>query len=222
MQAPTMDKPVFLEGLQSSDVAAFMARGRTRQFRAGELIITGGERATTLFLLCSGQVKYYRLTRGGDEVLLRLLIPGEIFGLGTLLRNPLPYMGSADAVSQCDIVTWEHKSVVELADKYPQLAQNALRIVLGYLTKYADRHVGMVSRTAEQRLAHTLLRLGKEHGRAKPHGIEVDATNEHLGGLSDMSLFTASRLLAEWRRQGTVGKQRGKVLIRVPEALLVD
>jgi CRP-like cAMP-binding protein len=48
----------------------------------------------------------------------------------------------------------------------------------------------------------------------------VDATNEDLSALANVSAFTTSRLLAQWQRDGTIVKKRGGVTIRFPEALL--
>jgi CRP-like cAMP-binding protein len=120
------------------------------------------------------------------------------------------------------MLVWEHASIRRLAIRHPQVADNALRIVLHYLKRYVDRHVGLVTKTAEQRLAETLLSLGHRTGRTLPAGVQVDVTNGQLGALADVSPFTASRLLSGWEEKGTVSKSRGKVLIHLPEALVVD
>jgi len=35
-------------------------------------------------------------------------------------------------------------------------------------------------------------------------GVDIHITNEQLGGLADVGMFTASRLLSKWERQGTI------------------
>jgi len=73
-----------------------------------------------------------------------------------------------------------------------------------------------------KRLAHALVHLGHRAGRVQPTGVEVDITNEQLGGLADVGLFTASRVLSKWERKGAVIKRRGGVFIQSPERLLSD
>ncbi len=51
------------------------------------------------------------------------------------------------------------------------------------------------------------------------NGIELDVTNEELAGAANLTLFTTSRLLGQWQRQGAILKSRGKVLLRYPERL---
>jgi CRP/FNR family transcriptional regulator, nitrogen oxide reductase regulator len=214
--------PRFFEAINKDAVAIILLQARSQRFDRGCTIITGGDTATHLFLVRSGKIKYYRLTRTGEEVLLEWLTPGDVFGLGTLLKDPPAYVGSAEALSDCDVAVWKHETIRKLTRKYPQLSENALRTVLHYLKNYADRHVGLVTKTAEQRLATTLLNLGHGSGTVRTGGVEVHATNAQLAALSDVSHFTASRLLNIWQKKGMVRKQRGRVLIRAPEALLVD
>lgn len=212
----------FFAGITPAAIDDICAAARLRQVTAKRMIFTSGEKAAHLFVLRKGRGRYFRLTKEGDEVLLHLLSPGDTFGIGTMLENPCPYPASAEATSDVEVLVWEHASMRRFAGLYPALADNALRIVLQYLKRYVDRHVGLVTKPADQRLAETLLSLGHRTGRILPTGVQVDVTNEQLGALADMSLFTASRLLSGWERKGTVSKSRGSVLIHSPEALVAD
>jgi CRP-like cAMP-binding protein len=212
----------FLAGLSEHDQQLILDVAEQRSIAAKESIIHGGDRAAFLFLLLRGRAKYYHVTGDGEELLLFWLTPGDVFGLGTLLTNPSAYIGSAEALKDCELLAWEHSVIRGLSGVYPQLSENALRITLGYLAAYADRHSGIATRTAEQRLAETLLQLGHRAGRTHPKGVDLDITNEQLGGLADVGVFTASRLLSKWERQGTIAKERGWIRIHAPENLLTE
>jgi CRP-like cAMP-binding protein len=219
---PAVGTSRFLEGLEKSAIESIVAAAQVRQIAAKRTILTEGEPASHLFLLRTGQARYYKLTKAGNEILLHLLLPGDVFGLGTLLKHPPDYLGSGETLSDCELLAWEHTSIRKLAKDYPQLAENALRIVVSYLKSYSDRHAGLVATSAQQRLAAALLNLGHRTGRVNPHGVEVETTNAQLGALADLSPFTTSRVLGRWERDGSVSKARGKVLIHSPEALIVD
>ena len=209
-------------GISEDAIAEIFAAAKTRRVAAKQTIINAGEKATHLFVLRKGRGRYFRLSKTGDEVLLRLLTLGDAFGIGALLEDPYPYIGSAEATCDAEMIVWEHARLRQLATRHPQLANNALRIVLQYLKRYVDRHVGLVTKTAEQRLGETLLGLGHQTGRIHSGGVHVEVTNGELGALADISRFTTSRLLSGWQRKGTVTKGRGKVLIHSPEGLVVD
>jgi len=187
-----------------------------------DLIIRGGERATGLYLLASGRVKYYRVSKTGQELLLWWLLPGDIFGLATLLKHPLPYLGNAQALARCELLMWKHAAIREFASIYPQLAENALRITFHYLSAYANRHEGIITQSAEQRLAQSLIHLGHRSGHPHHDHVEVQITNEQLGQLADVGLFTATRFLSAWEKKGAIRKTRGKILIQSPENLPID
>lgn len=214
--------PKLLAGIGEKDASKILELANSTKLLASQMILTGGERATHLFLLKTGTVRYYRLTHEGDEVLLGWLVPGDVFGLGTLLGNTATYLGSARTVTECQLSVWDHERIRKLAETYPKLAENSIRIVLDYLNGLATRHVGLVSRSAEQRLADTLLSLGRRTGTVHSWGVDVNVTNEQLGDLAHTTPFTASRLLRSWKQAGTVSKKRGKIVIHMPESLVMD
>jgi CRP-like cAMP-binding protein len=209
-------------GIHEKQVAAIMAAAYSRKVDANQQVYQEGDKADRLFLLSAGRVKFYRISKKGDEVLLSWLSPGDAFGLGAILQPPYPYIGTTEAVQDCEVYAWQEPGLGQLVRDCPQLVENTLRIVLRLLKVYADQVVEVITQTAEQRVARTLLKLGDETGRIHSNGVEVQVTNEHLSALAHVSPFTASRLLNKWKRSGRVEKKRGKVLIHSPEHLVID
>jgi CRP-like cAMP-binding protein len=140
---------------------------------------------------------------------------------GSLLANPPAYMASAKTVSACQFLVWTHATIRRLAKAHPLLTENGLRLALDYLNAYMNRHVGVVSKNAESRLAEALVHLATEAGQVPPTGVEIDITNEQLSSLADISPFTASRLLSKWERDGKLSKKRGRVTLQAPESLML-
>jgi CRP/FNR family transcriptional regulator, nitrogen oxide reductase regulator len=212
----------FLRGLDEPATHTILSTARIRTISTNNNVTTAGDRATHFFLVQRGHVRYYHLTTNGEIVVLASLVPGDVVGLVALLRDPSVYMATAEATSNCELFAWERSVIRELVSHHPLLAENGLRIALGYLRNYIDRHVGLVTKTAEARLAETLLKLSDQCGEVHPDGIEIRATNDQLGALADISPFTTSRVLSNWVRTGTLSKGRGHVLLHAPEALMID
>jgi CRP-like cAMP-binding protein len=143
-----------------------------------------------------------------------------VFGLGSLLSRRVHYIGTAETARDSELLVWEHSRIRKLAQRHPQLAENALGIVLQYLAAHADRLVDLVTLTAAERLARVVFHISKQAGKVGPTGVEIAATNEELSELANISKFTTSRLLSNWARKGAVTKSRGKVFIHSPEKLL--
>jgi len=206
--------------LNSNEVAAIEAAGTSRGFEPSQVIVRATEPAKSLFLIKAGCVDFHITTEQGLEILLRRLAAGDVFGVGSFLSKPIGYIGTAKAVQHVEVLEWEHRVIGQLSRNYPRLVENALRTALRYLALYAKRHVGLVSHTAQERLACALSSLGSRAGHAVTTGVEVDIKNEDLASLADVNFFTATRLLKAWERKGVVQKSRGKVIIRSPERLL--
>jgi CRP/FNR family transcriptional regulator, nitrogen oxide reductase regulator len=219
---PAARSATLLTGLEQAATDAILSAAQIRQISAKDNITTGGDKATHLFLVQRGRVHYYHLTKQGESVLLGWLAPGDIIGLVALLKKPSAYMATAEASSDCELLVWEHSVIRRLVSRHPLLGENGLQIALGYLRTYVERHIGLVTKTAEERLAEALLRLGDRSGGVHADGIEINATNDQLGALADISPFTVSRVLSNWASGGILSKGRGRVLLHNPEALMID
>jgi CRP-like cAMP-binding protein len=216
----TLSPTGLLDGLTQPVKTMFLAESKRLEVRANSQLFIEGHPASQLFLLMKGHVKYFRLTSQGKQVILWWLGPGDAFGLGTMLADPPPYIGTAESVSPCELFCWPQPSVRTFALAHPQLACNALSIVLNYLAALSDRHAAILGDTANDRVARVLLNLGRRKGHVQPHGVDLDITNEELASLADVSPFTVSRTLSELHRKGALTKRRKVLTIHTPEALV--
>jgi CRP/FNR family transcriptional regulator, nitrogen oxide reductase regulator len=208
-------------GLDDTALRQILHPAQTRRIAPKMNFVVRGGRPDNLYLMRAGRARSYLLTESGSEVLLLWLVPGDVIGLVSLLADPPTYMANATTVTECEFSVWDHATIRRLAKAYPQLAENGFRMALHYLGTYMKRHASIVTKSAESRLAQTLLQLATEAGEVRPSGVAIDITNEQLGSLSDISSFTASRLLSKWERDGKLWKQRGRVTLLAPESLMI-
>jgi CRP-like cAMP-binding protein len=75
----------------------------------------------------------------------------------------------------------------------------------------------------ERRLARVLLRLVCQVGRKIEDGVLIDlsVTRQDLAEMSGTTLYTVSRILSQWERQGLVDSGRERVVIRNPHGLVM-
>lgn len=204
--------PLF-EGLASSAVTEILAAARRVTKQEGELIISEGGKCHHIYLIKVGDVRYYRLTDDGREIVLGWIGSGDSFGMAGLLEHPRPYIGSAQAMSACELWAWDTFTIRRLARISPRLSENALSIVLRYLERGIEKHVGVLHESAAHRLADALFHMAQRNGRPSHDGVEVRITNEQLGDLAAVSPFTASRVLHRLQHDGTLSKSRERVVI---------
>jgi CRP/FNR family transcriptional regulator, nitrogen oxide reductase regulator len=212
-------KSKFLEGLAPPDLKIILAAATERRFLTNDVIVNQGEPADHLFLLTKGRARLFYLTEEGHKTLLVWLTPGKVFGGGALISKPSLYLVSTEAQKESWALVWDRATIQRLAARYPRLMQNAFLLASEYLGWHLVDHVALTCHTARQRLAHLLISLAGVIGQKVPGGIELDATNEELASASNISPFSASRLLSEWQRKHIVEKRRGRILLRSVERL---
>ncbi len=210
--------PSLFAGFSESERTALLARAATREFATHDLLFRQGDPARSLFMIRTGRVALTYTSVKGRHIVLRLLGPEDAFGLASLVRD-YDDISSAIAAVPTTVYLWDAMALRGGA-LYHRILENAFRMTLQYLTEYGERHVGLLTQTAEQRLARTLTHLAETSGRVLPTGVEVEMSNDDLAALSDVGMFTASRQLKQWERDGHLIKRRQRVLIRDPKALL--
>ena len=209
-------KSRFLLGLTKVEINSILAAATHRRYSANSVVANQGDPADYFFLLTKGCARLFYLTREGRKVLLRWLVPGEILGGAALLSCPSFYLVSTEMVRDSGVLVWRRNSIRALAGRYPKLLENALPFASDHLAWFLAAHMALVSKTARERLAQVLVSLAEGIGQRVSGGVRLDITNEQLANAANVTPFTASRLLSEWRRSGALAKGRGKLFLRAP------
>jgi CRP-like cAMP-binding protein len=181
-----------------------------------------GDPAPHAYVLLSGRVKMLQITPNGQQITLRIMTPGQTYGGVALLNPPDGYPATAQAVENSTAMAWSTAQLRELAAKEPSISLNTMQLMHGYITELQDRQQALVSERVEQRIARVLLKLAAQSGKKVEEGILIDMplTRQDVAEMSGTTLFTVSRTLNEWERNGLLKIGREKVIIREPHGLV--
>ena len=199
------------------DVAEYFS---PRHFAEDEFLFLEGDSATIYYLILSGRVKILQTSIEGDQVILHLLGPGDIVGaLPTLGAGNYP--GCAQAIEPVEAGCIHSDGFEDLLCQYPQICLNLLRFATAKLQETHKRLREMSTERVERRIARTLSRLASQVGKSVSKGILVDAplSRQDLAEMTGTTLYTVSRTLKAWEREGIVSTGRKPVLILKPHAL---
>jgi CRP-like cAMP-binding protein len=212
-------RPQFLDGLHPSSRKAILSAATPRRFAANSVVTNQGHPADHLFLLTKGRARHFFLTDNGKKLLLRWLGPGDCFGGRTILSQRSSYLVSTEMITDSLVLVWDRATIRGLIDRFPRLLENALLGASDYLTWHLTSHISLACFSARQRVAQVLVTLARTIGEKAPGGIALNVTNEELANAANVTIFTTSRLISEWRRSGALAKRRGKLLLRSSERL---
>ena len=212
-------KTRFLSGFSDPALQVILKAARHRRLHSNSVILHQGDPADRFLLLTSGYARLFFITQEGRKVLLRWLGPGEPLGGAALLPYATDYVVSTEIVKDGTALVWNRETIRELVHRYPRLLDNVLPFVHDHVSWFLAAQLALVSSNARERLANVLHSLSQGIGHARPGGIALDITNEQLANAANITPFTASRLISEWRRNGALDKTRGKILLRSPHKL---
>ena len=160
-------------------------------------------------------MKLTQSTPEGHQVVLRVVGPGEMFG-PTAVFDGLQYPASAQAVRWCQAFAWNGKTMAALMEDCPRIARNALGDLTAQLRDLQERYRELATERVDRRVAQALIRLVGQAGWKTEDGVLIDMPLSHqdLAEMTGTTLYTVSRILRRWQRDGlvSVGRQRVTVL----------
>lgn len=207
-------------GMAFEDLEGLLAHSRTvRVVKNGEIFAQGGE-ARSFFVVVDGFVRATKTTEEGNEITVRYVSPGEIFGVAVAIGLDR-YPATAVAVVDTTVLCWPSLRWPIIAEKYPVLAMNALRSIGGRLQDAHSRVIELTNEEVERRMARTLLRLADQAGRKVDEGIEIEIPlrRQDVAQLVGTTLHSASRVLSSWEQKGFVHSAHRRIILRNSDAL---
>lgn len=206
--------PLFRQ-LDETAMARLTARATARRIPQGEAVFEQGRKATFFYLLLHGRLKVSQVTPDGQQVMVRVVHPGDLFGFARALNRP-DYPGTARAAVDCVVVAWPMSDWDAVVETNPRLAVNAMKTIGERLDEAHTRLREMSTEEVERRVAHAVLRLAEKAGREEAGGTRIDfpISRQDIAEMTGTTLHTVSRILSAWESQGLVEGGRQKLTVR--------
>lgn len=213
--------PIFA-GMSEDDLDHVLAPAQSRRYPAGQPVFEQGQPAEHFFVLLHGRLRVTQVTPAGQQVVIRMVNPGDLFGIAKALKRP-DYPGTATAVAESIALTWPMALWDGLLERHPALAVNAMQTMGGRLQEAQARMRELATEEVERRVAHTILRLANQSGKKEPGGIRIDfpVSKQDIAEMAGTTLHTVSRILTAWEAEGLVKGGRQKLLVRDPHRLVL-
>jgi CRP/FNR family transcriptional regulator, nitrogen oxide reductase regulator len=204
------------------DIQALARLGIQRSVEADGFFFIQGDPAEYLYILMSGRAKLCQISADGQQVNLRTLNPDQLFGaIGAVDANAV-YPACAQALEDSSALAIRSDQFRALLETRPHLAFGMMKLMTGYIQEMQERYREMVTEKVEQRIARVLLRLAGQSGERVEEGvlIELPFSRQDLAEMAGTTLYTVSRTLSAWERQGLITTGRERVTLTNPHALM--
>ncbi len=206
------------------DLKLLAENGVLRSIEEGEFFFFQGDPATYFYVLITGTSKIASDQPGGatgqfadDSTNGRCLVH-----LGAVRENAT-YPATAQALGSSTALAIESNFLKEMMRTRPHLNLNLMQLMTGYIMEMQERYRELATERVERRIALTVLRLASQIGRrvnSEEMVVELPLSRQDMAEASGTTVFTVSRVLADWERRGLVETGRERVVIRNPHGLV--
>lgn len=176
------------------DLGASQNIGVVVNVSAGQEIFEEGSEAICFYKVTSGVVRVCKFLCDGRRQIEAFHIAGEVFGLETAPRHLL----TAEAVTDCTLISYRRRSVDQLATRDHEIRKQLLQYALTSLSHAQEHSLLLGRRGASEKVAAFLLSWA---GRTTRGGmVHLSMTRQDIADYLGLTIETVSRSLSQLER----------------------
>lgn len=203
--------PLFSD-LNEDQLILVLDRHRETSHQLDQVIVMEQDWGESLFLIRDGLAKVRIYTADGDEVIMSLLGPADVFGEMAALDGA---SRSADvvALTPLHLIKMRAAPFASLLEREARFALALARLEAGRLRDLNQRFA-LQSADATTRLLDALAYLARKSSRGQDLSIELPPlAQKEIALLAGLARETASRTLSKLRARGTIVESGGRLRI---------
>jgi CRP-like cAMP-binding protein len=201
--------PLFA-GLTHDELVDVERRMVSLSWAQDDPICSAGERAEHVYVLAAGRAKSSRLAANGQEIVVDLLAPGDLFG-GMSTHAHATYPETVRALTTTCALRMTVRAFRDVLTEHPPVALRVIDDTTALLAQARRDVTEQSTATVAQRVATTLLRLADTFGQDGVSGdtlIQLPLTRTDLAGMTGSTPESVSRAMSRLRQDGIIDSGR--------------
>jgi CRP-like cAMP-binding protein len=189
------------------DPKAFLATvgpGHTvSDLRKNEVVFLQSAAADAVFYIQKGKIKIVVSSEQGKEAVVGVMGPGEFFGEGCLIGQPLR-LATAKTMTESQVVRVSKAEMVRVLQGEPRFAELFMTHLLTRNSRVEEDLVDQLFNSSEKRLARTLLLLANFGQDGGPQPITTPISQETLAEIIGTTRPRVSVFMNKFRKLGFI------------------
>jgi len=173
------------------------------RFRKGAVVFQQATRADAVFYVHKGRIKIVVSSSDGREAVIALLGPGEFFGEGCLIGQPLR-LATAKAVVDSQVMRVTKTEMLRVLHAEPTFAELFTAHLLTRNSRVEEDLVDQLFNSSEKRLARTLLILANFGKAGGPQSISTKISQETLAEIIGSTRSRVNIFMNKFRKLGLI------------------
>jgi CRP/FNR family transcriptional regulator, cyclic AMP receptor protein len=171
--------------------------------RKDEVVFQQSAAADAVFYIQKGKIKIVVASKEGKEAVVGLMSPGDFFGEGCLIGQPLR-LATAKAMTESQVVRVSKAEMVRVLHAEPSFAELFMTHLLTRNSRVEEDLVDQLFNSSEKRLARTLLLLANFGQQGGPQPITIPISQETLAEIIGTTRSRVSIFMNKFRKFGFI------------------
>jgi CRP/FNR family transcriptional regulator, cyclic AMP receptor protein len=176
---------------------------RSLHFSKKQSVFAQGDATDAVFYIQKGKIKLTVLSSSGKEATIGILGDGAFFGEGCLAGQPLR-MGSASAITTCDILRIDKKAMMQALHRERKMSDMFVAYLLARNIRYEEDLVDQLFNSSEKRLARILLLLAHFGKEETPESIVAEVSQTTLAEMVGTTRSRVNFFMNRFRKLGFI------------------
>lgn len=195
-----------MHGVKSEKLNALFRSGRQLKYQKHEMILRARETPRGVYLIESGVIKIYSLSKRRHEHVHHIFGAGDFFPIIWPFRRSIRSL-YYESISPTSIWLIPRETFREFINSHPDVMAELLEELVDRYHLYSGRIDNLLYSDARERSAYRLLSLANRFGVKTKEGIVIDASITHidLAHSINMTRETFGRTLSRLQQKGIIG-----------------
>lgn len=187
---------------------------KVRSVKKKSELFSEGDTPQSVFFVRSGELKTVKAHAEGKELITNLYKANDFFGFEAVLENS-EYKESAIALQDCEVVIIPKQDFLTLLYSQPDVSAAFISLLCRKVAEKERQLLNLAYSSVRQRTAEALLRTSELKGEKE----KITISREDLARMVGTASESVIRVLSEFKDEGFIDSESGKIVIRQPDRL---
>ncbi len=218
IECPLRQLPLFLPHTPEELALVQFVKRREQTLKAGDTLIHEGQADTRLFTLLEGWAYRFKTLSDGRRQILNFLLAGDFIGVQQKMSDAAAH--GVVTLTDARFCVFDRNALWELHRSQPSMGFNVTWLTAHEESLVDDNLLSLGRRSAQERVATSLILLYKRAAALRGHGEEAGAegvlfppTQQHLADALGLSLAHTNKTLRQLERRGLFRVSNGRLVL---------
>lgn len=181
----------------------------------GTYLFQEGDKADSVYFICSGKIKIGKITPDGREITFSILKKGDLVSEIRLFCALSSYKVHAKVIEDAKVLKIQKEDLEENLLLNPGLTAEFIKVMGNYQQRTQTKFRDLILHGKKGALYSTLIRMSNSYGVSQGNDILIDLslTNQELANFCGMSREVTNRMLNRLKDDGIISMESNRKIL---------